>query len=169
MTEKDSGYYICYAENSQGSSRDYVYLQIEKESTDEEQEQQLGNNNKTKTEKNLDKRPFVFLKALNDGEQILAGQFLKLMCLVNDPNAQVEFYPLSKSSNNNELIVDDDDDRIRMDNDDNVQYEIEFNPFDERDAQDSFRCIASNQYGIDQDTAFIDLEADGSYTFRTGF
>ena len=100
-------------------------------------------------------KPLVYIKTLSDGVPITPGQYLKIVCLVNEPNAQVSFSHPSKN------------DRVKSESDGSMTHELEFNPFEAEDAG-KFRCIARNKHGVDEDTAVIELEADGSFTFITG-
>ena len=47
LKQSDSGYYLCYGKNSQGSNRDYVYVNVQEDAREEEtnkNEEESSNN-----------------------------------------------------------------------------------------------------------------------------
>ncbi|CAF0767900.1 unnamed protein product [Brachionus calyciflorus] len=126
----------------------------ERERLEREREEQENENQRDR------QKPLVYIKTLTNGAPIREGSELKLQCLVNDLDAQIDF---GGEINNNEgdnplLFIEKYDNSIR--------YELLFSPFLPEHAK-QYRCYSRNRYGESEDIAYIEPEADGSFSFRT--
>ena len=148
LKSKDAGYYVCQAENSVGSNRAYIYLDVEPQEPTESVV-------RTTTQLPVNgKKPFVYMKSLNT-ENINVGETLTIACLVSDPEATVLFYKLE--GDQTPLASTQRDKHI---------YELVFNPFTGQDAG-QYKCYARNKHGDTEDVARIEHELDGSFSFST--
>ena len=140
LKPSDSGYYLCNAVSDTASLRDYIFLDVA-----ESEIEQL--------------KPLVFIKTLTNGAPIRVGEDLRLVCIVNDPDASVYFKGENEDITNELSEVESTDDSVR--------HVITLSPFKTENVG-LYRCFAQNNYGESQDIAHITANEDETYSFKTG-
>lgn len=173
LKENDRGYYICNGENANGASRDYVYLHVQANGND--QNERAGDSGERDDRRNdaerereperpdtnrRDKKPLVYLKTLTNGAPITVGQELRIICQVDDFESQVLFSKTDGAQSERARIEE-------VLNGHGKTMELIISPFENEDAG-KYKCYARNRFGESEDTAHIELEADNSFTFKTG-
>lgn len=126
---------------------------------EEKEAEERENEPEAQPESQHQHKPLVYIKALTNGAPILAGKSLRIACLINDLDAQVSF--VKNDGSNDERM----ESRIQS-NEKEIVHELVFSSFSAEDVG-SYRCYARNRYGETEDSAIIELEADGSFSFRT--
>jgi hypothetical protein len=185
LKQADSGYYICNAENGAGRTRDYAYLEIsaresgssesnsnsnndydaereeserrEREQREREQREREREEEATSSSKQQSGKPLVLVQSLFNGQPIQVGKEVKIACLVTDPEAQVVFTRADGAQS----------ERVTLETSESkTNYLLVISPFEAEDAG-QYRCYARNRNGESDDVAYVELEADQSYSFKT--
>lgn len=154
LTMENTGYYVCTAENTEGSARAYIYLDVVPQA-DLEASTTRPPAVESTTEAIKGKKPFVYMKSLN-GDLNISGKEFTIVCLVSDPEAHVEFI-YDKSQANVQVSEHPEDPKMKL---------LSIQSFGDENAGD-YICSATNQFGEHQETASIKKEFDGSFHFTT--
>jgi hypothetical protein len=175
LKETDSGYYVCSTQNSQGPARDYLYLSVSK--SDDRQPQQPSDDSNRRPDdsqrqpdeseqpeqpqppSSKDSKPLVTIRAATNGAPIKLDQELRLLCFVDDSEAQIDFSRADGALDERRVRVDDRGNGVKV---------LTILRFEETDAG-NYRCSARNRRGSSQDIAHIEPTADPQhFTFKTG-
>lgn len=154
LTMESTGYYVCTAENTEGSARAYVYLDVVPQ-VDLEPSTTRASAPESTPEPIKGKKPFVFMKSLN-GDLDILGKEVTIVCLVSDSEAHVEFV-YDKSQTNVQVSEHPEDPKMKL---------LSIQAFSVENAGD-YICTATNQFGEHQETASLKEEFDGSFSFST--
>lgn len=162
LKESDSGYYLCNAQNSHGPARDYLYLQVTpvdenapsppRHHDNHDQQQQPHQPEQTGS------KPLVSVRALTRGQPISLGQELRLVCYVDDAEAQVDFARADGQPQ--------DERRVRVEEKGAGVRELVISSFEAADAG-SYRCTGRNRNGQSSDVGHVQAETDNTFTFKT--